>query len=347
LNPWARSGKPSAPQPVGEADLLERAVESLGEEREALGTVGRGLRVLADARNLPHQANRILAGREVGLVVLEEADLGRGAPSFGQVVVEEIGVAPDHPQHATGAFAVTVEIVDAEDPCRPQVVGQRFGLRATADDGQLHLPSTTLVPAVAVLHDLALVFGGPFEELEVDHSVLDLIGEFDELISIRGLDDDVDGLHIEDLKPLDGSFVDGALVQLEDFLVAEPPHLLGLADVDPRHPPVDHDVVAQDVDGDAGVFRHLVRDSPLETAGLRRLPFVRRHVDGKRHLGLHHQPLRPAPAVTELLDQGELLEGSVELARQEIADHLRLDRDLLTDPAELDHQHQAIAVDRL
>jgi hypothetical protein len=51
--------------------------------------------------------------------------------------------------------------------------------------------------------------------------------------------------------------------------------------------------------------------------------------------------------VTELLDQGELLEGSVELARQEIADHLRLDRDLLTDPAELDHQHQAIAVDRL
>ena len=336
-----------ATQPVGEADLFEGAVESLGEKLEAVGAVGGNFRVFANSRHLPHEADRVLAGRQVGFVVLEKPDLCRRAPPFRKVIVEEVGVFSDHPQHPGGAFAVTVEVVDTKDSRRTKVIGKRFVLRAAADDRQLHFTAAALVPPVTVFHDLPFVFGGPLEEFEVDHPVVDAISELHQLVAIGGLDDDMDGLHVEDLKAVDSGFVDGPLVQAQHLLMGQPPHLLGLTDVDAGHPAVDHDVVAENIDGDTGVLRHLVRDPPLEATGLRRLPLVGWNVDSQRDLGSDHHPLWTAPTVAELLDEGEFLERPVELARQEVADGLGPDRDLLTDAAELDDQHEVVTVNRL
>jgi hypothetical protein len=242
---------------------------------------------------------------------------------------------------------VTVEVVNTEDPHCPQVIGELFFFRAAADDRKLHFPAAALVPTVTVFHDLPFVLGCSFEKLEVDHPVLDLITVPDQLVAIGGLNDDMNGLHVEDLESLDGGFFDGALVRGQHLIMSQPPHFLRLTDVDTRHPAVDHDVVPQDIDGYARMLRHSVCDPPLETTGLGWLPLVGRYVDGERDLGFHHQPIWPATAVTKLLDQGELLEWTVEFARQEVADHLGLDWNLLPDAAELHDQNQVVAVDRL
>ena len=320
----------------GEGDLLEGGVVAM----EGEGVVGLG--DVADVGDLPDKLDVVLGGGAVDTGGVGEGGAGSAAPALGLEVVEEGGVAADHPELAVGGFAGAVDVVDAPDGD----VGEVGGAGGGGGGGGEAVALALEVVLAAGGEDFGLVLGGAGEELEVDEGVDEVAGVVAEEGGCgggAGADDDVLGLDVEDAEAGLPHVGDGAAehevgegrVRRDGGVGGGGGDGLGLGGGDALDPFIYKNILAVDVELDVAELGLLAGDLGLRAARLPELEALGGDVDGE---GLLRADGAGAGGGAHLEEEGELLVGGVELGLDELVEGEGVDGDLLADTAPFDDE---------
>ena len=329
----------------GHGKFLKGAVELIGPGRVLDGPGVFQLHGVAHARDPPDQLNVVLGAGVENLVARREFFLGSAPPAFRQKISEQVRVFADHPEQPARALGAPENKIHPQQAGGAQMIGH--GLGGVCLESARHMSQIDL--AVGAAHGL-LVLGRPFQQLVIHQRVGKLpMAVAQQLLLAGRSQNDVGGLHVNHIIPFLAQFMDDQARDLgEKFRAAVFAETLALRRfhrIQAVDPSVNDDVLAQNINLDAGMLRDLGANFIFRTSGLPQLQPFAGHINGQGQLGANADAGGANPALAQLHQQGKFLEGTVELGVDKFIDSQSVQRHIFAHPRPFNHQTEAAPVD--